>query len=257
MSRNLRDVNASRRPVRSTQSHGSMPRSVTATKSVHALFWCIAATPVGERGDRRRHAKRRNARRPVSRVLSRPRAPGDGHSSGTSVAGRLARPTRTAARKHACAGCPALPPLFGLAPGGVCRAAAVAGRAVRSYRTLSPLPRPAEARRRAVCSLWHFPWGRPRRALPGTVFPWSPDFPPPRLRARRAAIRPSGSRDQVGACRRRVKPQLAGRRPARRMPAVSGVEHAVAARGPEMALEGACSDRCGLGIELRRWPATS
>jgi hypothetical protein len=27
--------------------------------------------------------------------------------------------------------------------------------------------------------LWHFPWGRPRRALPGTVFPWSPDFPPP------------------------------------------------------------------------------
>ena len=33
-----------------------------------------------------------------------------------------------------------LPPLFGLAPGGVYRAASVAGRAVRSYRTLSPLP---------------------------------------------------------------------------------------------------------------------
>jgi hypothetical protein len=32
------------------------------------------------------------------------------------------------------------PPLFGLAPGGVCHAAAVTGRAVRSYRTLSPLP---------------------------------------------------------------------------------------------------------------------
>ncbi len=31
----------------------------------------------------------------------------------------------------------------------------------------------------AVCSLWHCPWGRPRRALPGFVFPWSPDFPPP------------------------------------------------------------------------------
>ncbi len=30
----------------------------------------------------------------------------------------------------------------------------------------------------AVCFLRHFPWGRPRRALPGTVFPWSPDFPP-------------------------------------------------------------------------------
>ncbi len=33
--------------------------------------------------------------------------------------------------------------------------------------------------RPAVCSLWHCPWGRPRRALPGTVSPWSPDFPPP------------------------------------------------------------------------------
>ena len=33
---------------------------------------------------------------------------------------------------------------------------------------------------RAVCFLWHFPWGRPRRPLAGTVFPWSPDFPPRR-----------------------------------------------------------------------------
>ena len=30
----------------------------------------------------------------------------------------------------------------------------------------------------AVCFLWHCPWGRPRRPLAGTVFPWSPDFPP-------------------------------------------------------------------------------
>ena len=35
---------------------------------------------------------------------------------------------------------------------------------------------------RAVCFLWHFPWGRPRRPLAGTAFPWSPDFPPPRSR---------------------------------------------------------------------------
>src|ERR1700754_1564636 len=35
-----------------------------------------------------------------------------------------------------------MPPLFGLAPGGVCRAASVTGRAVRSCRTLSPLPSP-------------------------------------------------------------------------------------------------------------------
>ena len=46
----------------------------------------------------------------------------------------------------------------------------------------------------AVCSLWHFPWGRPRRPLAGTVFPWSPDFPPPDgfPHCRKAAIRPSG-----------------------------------------------------------------
>lgn len=67
-----------------------------------------------------------------------------------------------------------MPSLFGLAPGGACRAASVTVRAVRSYRTVSPLP----ARTPAVSSLWRYPWGRPRRVLPGTVFPWSPDFPP-------------------------------------------------------------------------------
>jgi hypothetical protein len=37
---------------------------------------------------------------------------------------------------------PALPSLFGLAPGVVCHAVSVAGPAVRSYRTFSPLPPP-------------------------------------------------------------------------------------------------------------------
>src|SRR6185437_597202 len=37
-----------------------------------------------------------------------------------------------------------LPSLFGLAPGGACRAASVASRAVRSYRTISTLPFPKE-----------------------------------------------------------------------------------------------------------------
>ena len=80
-----------------------------------------------------------------------------------------------------------MPPLFGLAPGGVCHAAAVTGSAVGSYPTLSTWP----DRSPVDCFLWHFPWGRPRRALPGTVFPWSPDFPRPRLRGA-AAARPSG-----------------------------------------------------------------
>ena len=31
---------------------------------------------------------------------------------------------------------------------------------------------------KAFCSLWHCPWGRPRRRLSGTASPWSPDFPP-------------------------------------------------------------------------------
>jgi len=46
--------------------------------------------------------------------------------------------------------------------------------------------------RTAVCFLWHFPWGRPRRRLSGTVLPRSPDFPPcPPIRWQ-LAERPSG-----------------------------------------------------------------
>ena len=136
--------------------------------------------------------KRKNARRPVSRVLYPPRR-------ATTI--HLGRPLPDASRDlpgrrrgNPPAGASAgMPPLFGLAPGGVYRAAPVAGSAVRSYRTLSPLPR-AEARL-AVCFLWHFPWGRPRRPLAGTVSPWSPDFPPRRRRnAAEAAVRPSGTR---------------------------------------------------------------
>src|SRR5258708_62692 len=64
----------------------------------------------------------------------------DGHSSATPVARRLKQPTRTATRTRVGA-CAPVPSLFGLAPGGVCRAVSVAGNAVRSYRTVSPLPR--------------------------------------------------------------------------------------------------------------------
>jgi len=48
---------------------------------------------------------------------------------------RRERPARRSRPKPA-----RLPLLLGLAPGGVCPAAAVAGGAVRSYRTISPLP---------------------------------------------------------------------------------------------------------------------
>ena len=85
------------------------------------------------------------ARWPVSRVLSPPHAAGDGHSSRASVAKRLVQPTRAANRKPFCRVETRPPPLFGLAPGGVYHAAPVTGGAVRSYRTLSPLPSAAEA----------------------------------------------------------------------------------------------------------------
>jgi hypothetical protein len=107
--------------------------------------------------------------------------------------GLLARKTPAAIARGA-------QPLFGLAPGGVYPATCVTAGAVRSYRTISPLPignggefvAPATApplkrslrshvpirRSQAVYFLWHFPWNRFRRALPAAVFPWSPDFPP-------------------------------------------------------------------------------
>jgi hypothetical protein len=64
-----------------------------------------------------------------------PRATNPGESPETGL-GALPRPS----------------PLFGLAPGGACHAADVTARAVRSYRTLSPLPtRLAAPRRFAFC----------------------------------------------------------------------------------------------------------
>ncbi len=72
--------------------------------------------------------KRKSGNRPVSRVLSRTvvhlRCPSPDTCSDLpgSYADRIKRP------------------LFGLASGGVYRAAPVASRAVRSYRTFSPLP---------------------------------------------------------------------------------------------------------------------
>jgi hypothetical protein len=80
----------------------------------------------------------------------------DDHSSRTPIARRLQQPTRTARSGHRSRSPSRLrakdgaPPLFGLAPGGVCRAAGVAAGAVRSYRTVSPLPRLTQRPRRFV-----------------------------------------------------------------------------------------------------------
>jgi hypothetical protein len=103
---------------------------------------------------------------------------GDGHSSGTLVAERLVRPTRAAARRLArhlgdTPGC--LPLLLGLAPGGVFPAAAVAGGAVRSYRTVSPLPP-------AGCN--------PRRASGVLSVALSLGSPPPGVTRHRTSVEP-------------------------------------------------------------------
>ena len=81
------------------------------------------------------------------------------------------------------------PPLFGLAPCGVCPATAIAGGAVRSYRTFSPLP--ACLRKRAVYFLLHWPSLCLEAQIPGVTRHTalrSPDFPPPPWQATEAAI---------------------------------------------------------------------
>ena len=102
----------------------------------------------------------RGGSRPVSRVLS-------------TLAGRTiihlgpASPPASSDLPGPGAG-RAIGSLFGLAPGGVCPAAPVARDAVRSYRTISPLPVPV-ARPSAVYFLWHFPSARAAQALPGAL----------------------------------------------------------------------------------------
>ncbi len=74
---------------------------------------------------------------PVSRVLSSLRR--GSHSSGACLTACLKRPTRARTRARSCGQKPRAR-LFGLAPDGVYPATSVTRRAVRSYRTLSPLP---------------------------------------------------------------------------------------------------------------------
>ena len=89
----------------------------------------------------------------------------DSHSSGIAVTGDFKRPTR----KHGgtpAATCVATS-LFGLAPGGVCRAAACChwrGALLPHHFTLAV----AIAGAWAVCFLLHFPSAHAAQALPGT-----------------------------------------------------------------------------------------
>jgi hypothetical protein len=131
--------------------------------------------------------------RPISRVLSGGLLR-DGHSSGAPLARRLEQPTRAAAgigpgtlgptRTSRAA------PIRSCSRWGLpCRLRCRRRGALLPHRfTLAVAGCPA----RAVSSLWHFPWGHPRRPLAATANPWSPDFPPPRAYGRKAGSRGSG-----------------------------------------------------------------
>jgi hypothetical protein len=82
---------------------------MTRVCSSYVLFTLALARPGGGRRERRQSA---------CKPGSVPAEAGDGHSSGTPVARRLARPTRAAARKPACGPRPACRPYLVLLPVG-------------------------------------------------------------------------------------------------------------------------------------------
>src|SRR3984893_2948679 len=133
----------------------------------------------------------------------------DGHSSGTPVTRRLQQPTRTARSRHDPEALRALredfaPFLFGLAPGGVCRAAGVTAGAVRSYRTVSPLPSPPVAggsRRSVLCGT--IPGLAPAGRYPAPFVHGARTFPPQQpFGFAGAAVRPTDAK-RVGVVSRR------------------------------------------------------
>ena len=98
---------------------------------------------------------------PVSRILFLLR--GEDHSSAGRVTAPVKQPTRTLERERAVPSCPYLV----LLRRGFAVPSPLARDAVRSYRTVSPLPpstRLAPDERSAVCFLLHFP--SPRDAWP-------------------------------------------------------------------------------------------
>ena len=89
------------------------------------------------------------------------------HSSSRTITRPVMRPTRKQCGPHLCVS------LFGLAPGGVYPAKPVTRLAVRSYRTISPLPN-------CLGGIFSVALAVSLRS-PGVTWhldPWSPDFPP-------------------------------------------------------------------------------
>jgi len=128
---------------------------------------------------------RSDVRSPVSRVL----APREGE---TAISlGPTSRPASNDLPGRHGAGRRREPSLFDLSPGGVCPARPVTRPAVRSYRTVSPLPEALQSP--AVCFLWHFPWPRGRLPLATTLTRGARTFLP----ALRRSGRPDSSRRRL------------------------------------------------------------
>ncbi len=88
----------------------------------------------------------------------------DNHSSRTVVTDCLKQPTREPARDRRYGDKPRTP-LFGLAPGGVYRAASC----YQSRGALLPHLFTLTNVKPAVSFLWHFPWARAPQELPGAL----------------------------------------------------------------------------------------
>src|SRR5581483_8778054 len=105
-----------------------------------------------------------------------------------------------------------VPSLFGLAPGGVCRAADVTADAVRSYRTFSPLPQQTRNAPRRFVFCGTFPRLAPAGRYPAPIVHGARTFLPGNLSA--SPERPSDrlTKQGMGAPARAVKgPGRAGR----------------------------------------------
>ena len=119
---------------------------------------------------------------PVSRILSALAGGTVIPLRRTSLPGCCDLPGTHPRRAGACRNFFRTGPLFGLAPCGVCPAPFITKRAVRSYRTFSPLPRQAGA----VYFLWHFPSTGLETSLPDVIRHTalrSSDFPLPPVKA--------------------------------------------------------------------------
>jgi len=135
------------------------------------------------------------------------------HSSGTRVTTCLKRPTRKHARARAAAPVKELRlPYLALLQVGFAMPYGVTTDAVRSYRTLSPLPALLPALRRFTFCCTFRGLTPPRRYL--APCPPSPDFPPHSAipvkgLPHAATVWPALQPRTIRACRQRLKPNCA------------------------------------------------